>query len=685
MNWHALILILVMVWGPVIKAQDTSPAGVLSMNEQGLQIRVEGVGKGQEDDVRAVVTEQIFLTEDRTATPPLADDMAFFVLQRYLELGFLEAKVDWNIAEGIMILLVTEGRPFVVGQIRYAGEVSVSEEELNNYLLRPTHEKLGNTSENPPFVQADIESGTGLAQRYLQAQGYLDAEVSEPEFDIRHDAGEVDIQLKVTQGIRYLVGSITIGGGLPKNAEEEKRIIDGLKEQPFSEVKVEEVRTSVAELYQQEGHFAAQIMVQADRARQRKGRVPVSITVVPGPVFKVTDINVSQDFSKGAKRLINSSYKRAVGEIYAPTFLEQLHRRLLDTEVFSRLDITPQQVGDNEIRLDLSGEEAKRITLSAYAGYETFLGPVAGLEARHVNVFDWGDAVRIKAEGTGRGVNGGVLWLDPAIFNSAYTLEAEVAAQTFTIFDYQRQSLSLRTTLGRQWNKHFSSTVFAEYSINTVETDKPDDLPILGLLDYKVFNVGSSLLIDFRDSPVLPTRGWMSSLTITSGLDTLGGEVSYLKTDLLFSVYQPLTRKLRVAAHARTTAIESDDGVEVLPIDLRLFNGGANSVRSFPEREMGGKSSSGTPIGGTLSQVFSVEFSYEMASNLELAVFADAGSLSREHDNIFNTGDEFSYAVGLGVRYKLPIGPLRVDYGYNPDRQEGDPMGALHITFGFPF
>jgi outer membrane translocation and assembly module TamA len=91
-------------------------------------------------------------------------------------------------------------------------------------------------------------------------------------------------------------------------------------------------------------------------------------------------------------------------------------------------------------------------------------------------------------------------------------------------------------------------------------------------------------------------------------------------------------------------------------------------------------------LGGLVSEVASLELSYEMATNLELALFGDIGSL-RPTDEFLRFGEfpDFRYAIGLGIRYKLPIGPLRVDYGWNPDRRKGESFGALHITFGFAF
>lgn len=661
---------------------------LLEVEAQGLKVAVAGVSPEVGAEVKAVVVEQLALSNDRVASAPLADDMAFFVRQRYLEVGYPEAKVDWTLEDRAMVLRVGEGRRYAVGKVSYEGEVSASEEEMTRYLLRATHERSGREEAHPPFVKTDVESGVGLVQRYLQAQGFLDAVVSAPVFVWQAETATVDVKVSVAQGKRYAIGKVTMeggAGGLNKREEREPlQLLEDLQGQPFSEVKIEETRAALAGLYQRKGHFGVEVTVTADRTGDRDGVVPVRYEVKPGAVYRVRELKLAPHFSGGAQRLIQASYKRALGRVYSPTDLELLHRRVLDTEVFGRLEVTPQAVDGDELVLELTGEEAKTLTLSAYAGYETFLGPVGGLEARKVNVFDSGNTVRVKAEGTGRGLNGGVLWLDPAILSSAYALEAEIAAQTFSIFDYDRRTLSLRMQLSRQWNKHITTSVFGEYAINTVESDGLTEAE-LGPEKYRVLTVGASAVFDFRDSPVLPTRGWMSSLAMTGGMDAGGGEVGYLRSDLSVSFYQPVSKRLRAAFHANTSAMQSDGGIESLPIDLRLFNGGANSVRSFPEREMGLKSKTGTPLGGTLSQVFTAELSYAVIPNLELALFGDAGTLSREEDQVFAMPGDFRYAVGLGIRYKLPIGPLRVDYGYNPDRAVGEPAGALHITFGFPF
>ena len=383
--------------------------------------------------------------------------------------------------------------------------------------------------------------------------------------------------------------------------------------------------------------------------------------------------------------MTRSSFKNATGRFYSPDELDIMHRRVLDTDIFSRLELKPVADGEDTLTLELSGEEGPTRRLAVFAGYETFQGPIFGVEARKMNLWNTGDALLTKVEVSGTGFNGAIKTVDPAFLNSPFNLDVELAAQSFSVFDYTRRTISLRSTLNRHWDRHITTGVFAEFSENALSSSALSPIE-LGPETYGLATVGAALTLDYRDSSVLPTKGYFASLTVTDATDIdSGGQVNYFRTDLAFSFYQPITKKLRAAFNARASAINITGGSEALPIDLRLFNGGATSVRSFPEREMGVKSKSGTPLGGTLSQLITIELSYEIISNLELAAFVDAGSVSPTRSNVLSSPSGLRYAVGAGIRYKLPIGPLRIDYGYNPSRSGNEPMGALHVALGFAF
>ncbi len=186
---------------------------------------------------------------------------------------------------------------------------------------------------------------------------------------------------------------------------------------------------------------------------------------------------------------------------------------------------------------------------------------------------------------------------------------------------------------------------------------------------------------------MLARKGWLLELAAEGGwIDGGDGDdVTFARGEIGAAWHHPLGERWRLSLGARSRVLLTASEVTEVPIDLRVFNGGANSVRSFAERELGPMSAKGdTPLGGLASHVASAEISWEAVRNLELAAFADAGSLGEDASTFIDI-DDLRYALGLGLRYRLPVGPLRVDYGINPDRRDGEAFGAFHVTFGFAF
>ncbi len=664
------------------------PAGPQEINAQGLLVRILGLSSTNIEDGKDVIELQAALTTDRAPTPPLADDLSFFLRQRLLELGYPEVKVDWNIVGSTIVLTVNEGPRYAVGKMSFPGNNSQPQETMEAYLLRPTNAKLGTSGDSPPFIKALIEKGTEIVQRYLQSQGFLNAEVIEPEYVMQPATATVDISARIREGRRFQIGRIEFQGDLLNQREDIEKLVQELPSQNYNEVNLETARKNMLSRFQAQGYFGAEVTWAADPANVKGGAVPVIYRVDPGELFFIANLDIDPRLSKGAKRVAQAHFKRSIGRRYSPDELELMNRETLDSEIFGRLDVTPKRLTDNTLALELTGEEAKRKRLAVYGGYETFLGPIGGFEYRVVNVFDSGRTAQIEAEVNGTGFNGELGLNDPAFLNSPFSLDFGLKAEAITFFDYTNQSIVFRPTLERKWNKHFRTALFGNFNVS-VASAEPDTLsPLeLGPDEYYVMSGGGSLAVDFKNNPVSPTKGW--ALNAAGEIGEMGSEftqVDFFRGAFSVAYYQPITKRFRAAAAARTAIIATNDDLRDIPINERLFNGGASTVRSFKEREMGIRSMEGdTPLGGVFTQVFNVELSYEAFTNFEVALFGDMGKIRETNDDFFNQQDDFSYAIGLGLRYKLPIGPLRIDYGFNPDRQEDDDLGALHITFGFAF
>ncbi len=645
----------------------------------GLNVRVAGASDEVWKTMRGIVELQLSLVEDSAPSPPLADDLAFFIRKEYLKLGYPSADVSWDIAGNEIVLTANEGEPETIGETKFTGTDAATQEEMRDYLLSPTKERRGSLGKDAPLVESEIRAGAGLVERLLESRGFLSATVSEPEF-IREAGKPTDIHLTITEGPQTLFGDIFINGELPGDADGAREETLALKGEPFSEVRMEEIRGQLQSKCQAAGHYRASVTASA-KPGKKGGTVPVVFSIVPGPVYFVSKVGVAKEFSKGARRIINAGFHPAEGEEWDTAQLNLMQRRVMDSGVFSLMEVQPVNVLDGEAKLDLmvTGSEAPRKTLGIYGGYETLKGPILGVEWRHVNFADTGNMLRVRA-GYEAGFEGGIRWVNPALFNTAWVSDSELFASTTDLYDYRHDALGLRTSVSRQYSREFALSFHGLFSVDSSSSSDltPEEL---GPDSYEQMALGATVSYDKRDSPVLPRKGWMTSLRLETGM----ADISYLRTDVRLSYYLPFTDKFRMAANWQAASIATSEGVSSIPIDARLFNGGASTVRSFAERELGPMSAGGTPLGGTLMHAANLEFSYEVIDNLEIALFADAGSLSTDDDTLWAVPDDLRYAVGLGVRYMLPVGPLRVDYGYNPDRRPGEDSGALHITFGFAF
>jgi outer membrane protein assembly factor BamA len=233
---------------------------------------------------------------------------------------------------------------------------------------------------------------------------------------------------------------------------------------------------------------------------------------------------------------------------------------------------------------------------------------------------------------------------------------------------------------------------------------------LLGPENYQVDTIGLTNTLDLRESPYVNPRGFLIGNTVDVASSALGSDIEFIRSTMRVGYYlpfgpKPLTpgvvedqpvesgfqrwfRQSSIAFGARAGIINSlttsgPEEATAIPIDERFFNGGATTVRSFGERDLGPHDNHGHPVGGEFFTVFNVEYTFPILGELQGAVFTDAGNLLPTSEDIGL--NDMRYAIGGGLRYKLPVGPIRLDYGVNPDPHEFEDFGAFHFSFGFAF
>jgi outer membrane protein insertion porin family len=184
---------------------------------------------------------------------------------------------------------------------------------------------------------------------------------------------------------------------------------------------------------------------------------------------------------------------------------------------------------------------------------------------------------------------------------------------------------------------------------------------------------------DSRDNIQVPSRG--GTISLVTDVAGLGGDSRYLKTVASATHFQPIWFD-----HVLSGRLEGGYGFgfgdKDLPLFERFYLGGANSIRSFKSRQISPRDDPGVRIGGTTEVLGNVEYIVPLPFNVRAAVFFDVG-------NVYGFGTKFDLtdlrtAVGAGLRWLSPFGPIRVDYGFNLDARPGDKPGAFNFSVGSP-
>ncbi|MEP6936729.1 MAG: BamA/TamA family outer membrane protein [Chthoniobacterales bacterium] len=676
-------------------------------------IEFHGEQAFSDQELRSQLKEQITTVDELGLTAARGDDIAFFLELFYRKHGYAKVDVHYAIESGNRLRLdITEGPLVSLGQVLFVGNQHQATEKLFDYAVGPTRERYSKLQKQLPFVAADVEEGANLVHRLYIAEGFLEAEVAAPIYHFRQETAQIDATIPITEGRQYFFGEISFTGNTIYGAEALHGQMLDLVERPYTDQRVADIPRRLQGYFKARGYYNVKVDATGDPTRARNNHVPVQVSIAPGPLYHFDGVTVN-----GLQRLrpsyIERRFSKLSGQTYSPDVLDEKFRNLMRTGLFNILQIKPTPIGGNLLRLDISAEEAKSKEFGFSLGYGSYVGGIVGLSYRDRDLFGYGRPLTTSVEYNQRGYKGEILWEDPYLFETDFGFKARLSALTFDFEGYTKFELGGRLDLTRKFGKHYELGLIV--SQRHVEITSADIFPkdLLGTTSYFVSSVGLSQTLDLRDSKVIPTRGFVFDNTVDVAAGALGSDIDFIRSTGRLTYFLPFSRKTPTTTDLGASgagpqlswlqrsslafggrvgiihSLHSETNGVIIPIDERFFNGGSTTVRSFAERDLGPHDRHGFPVGGEFFTVFNVEYTFPIFGELEGALFGDAGNLLPSSEDPFATFDaslsDMRYAIGAGLRYKLPIGPVRVDYGVNPDPHEHEDFGAFHFSFGFAF
>lgn len=723
-----LILVLIAVSGLRAQAQERQAQGALlgadlvktTLSAKASDfVEVHGNTTYSQDELLAAIGEQVREIQSQGLTPARADDAAFYIGAFYRKRGFAKAATEYEMRGKKVVVRVSEGPRSTLKKITFVGNHAFPEATLFDYMIGATPERLAREPAQFPYTEAEVAAGGDRVRGLYLSEGYLNVKVDTSGVQLSDNGTAASITVRIEEGMRYTFGEVHFQGEtifpreelvaalgdpvsgtaaksddvLHKKATPAQSAAAPFQGVSFSPGRANAMQRNLQSFYKSRGYFLAEVALTADYAASRNGLVPVTFTAKPGALHHFDGVDVKNEGASPprlAPTFLPTRFSGLHGQVYDPEKLDETYREMLRTGLFSTLRVSTVARPGNEVMLDITAEEAKAKEVGFTLGYGSYDGATAGIRLGDRDLFGRGRPLTFSFDYTQRGMRGELLYYDPWLFETRFALRPRLYSAARDELGYSKNEIGGRVDLTRKVMPHLELGVFVESAsvkISNVSTQLAAEPQLLGPTDYTITSLGVTQLTDYRDNAINPTHG----LVLSSAFDyaTLDGQPGFTRSTFRFSYYLPLGKTL-LAFGARAGYIAPI--ADAVPIDVRFFNGGGTTVRSFAERELGPKDKSGNPLGGDFYTVLNLELTFPLYQALQGAVFLDAGSLKNkdaeervQQNGEQDTSGDLRYAIGLGLRYKLPIGPLRLDYGINPNPKPDEEFGAFHFSFGFAF
>lgn len=638
-------------------------------------IEVRGTRAISSAQALALLGDRLAFARSRPPTPALADDAAFMLRELLENNGFSAPRVTPSIRGGRIILDVVEGPRLHLGTVAIPGQPKDEARRLGLLFgsVGEARKLAGET--RVPFRDADLEEALGLVRADFESRGHWAAEVA-LSGRATGASGAVDVELRVDPGPLHTIRAARFTGETGGLGGELRRAAGAFTGRPATTANINGLRSAVESLYQERGYPNAAVRM---AVAIEGGGVTPEFGVDPGRQYRLGELQVVGLERTRPEGIARFTEGLVAGDVYDETEVERRIKGLLGTGAFAAVRMETAARG-SVLDATLRVTEGKARGASFYGGFGTYEGPIFG--ARYYDRNLGGRLWNLTGglEASNRTLLGELRLSDPWLDAAGSWLGGRVFALGRSHEGYDK----VETGAGVEYTRMLAENAPLEVSLASSYVDiESTGIPVgdLGDTHYLHTRLRVTQGYDRRDDPLAPSRGWRVAGWLEAGTTEGGEQAGYLAAEAAASWHTTVDDDHHLSLGLRAGQLLA--GGSELPIDLRFFTGGADSVRSFRERELGPRTLHNYPRGGEAYWVFNSEYVHQLAGSLYGVVFVDAGSLSGELSDL--GFDDPEVAAGLGLRLDLPIGPVRLEYGRNLTKDRGETSGTFHFAIGVAF
>jgi outer membrane protein insertion porin family len=649
------------------------------------ELHIAGNKKIKEKDILAAISTRLYSVVQKNL---IAEDVQK-IIKLYHQKGYFNVDVKYSIEfpkdpkKATVTYTINENGKVYIKKIGFTGNKSFSARKLRS--IMETKEKMFVVSwfTDRGILQKDIlDTDLDRLSIFYHDKGFMDAKVGTPEVSMKDDAFYIEIP--VEEGERYRVSSVEVTGDLLDNPE---RLVKQLQSKPkdyFGREKLRVDMDKISKTYMDQGYAFTTVDPIVKRNTEEQ-TASVDFDVKKKEIVHIGRVTITGN-TKTRDKVIRRELSLAEGDLFNSTKLEKSLNNLRKLDFFEDVEIIPTDTEQTDImNLNVKVKEKLTGSISAGGGYSSDDGLFTSGEITQRNLFGNGQYLGLKGY-LGQNAQRYVLsFTEPYMFDRPVTGGIDLYNWLREYPDFTQDSSGFRLRSGYRFGNYSRLAGFYTFSDALVTQVPLGAPPIIVQQEGRMItsSVTAAIERDSTDHPFLPTRGMVSMASLQWASPYLGGQSNFLKAEIHHGIFFPLFWKFvgYVRGEFGYINILGEDDNTSVPMYDRYYLGGINSLRGFKWATVGPYD--GTYIiGGTNYGLATVELLFPVVESIGMrgVFFFDAG-------NAFLTMQDFSINgfrtdAGAGIRWNSPLGPLRIEWGYNLQPQPGESKYQFQFSAG---
>jgi len=668
-------------------------------------IKITGTKEIDEKDLLKSLKE-LGLAEGRVFNSSLLDKTEQELKRQYFSRGRYAVNVKTTVTPlernrvGIRID-VAEGEVTKIHGITIVGNKIFKDNELLKTFSLSTSTLFSFYSKNDQYSKQQLAADLENLRNFYQNQGYLDFTIDSTQVSITPDKLDIYVTVNITEGKKYVVTDIKLGGKLIYPDAELRKLISVNSGDVFSRQEITDSSKRLNERYGSDGYAFANVNAVPDIDRDN-GKVAFTFFIDPGQRVYVRRVNFSGNLSTNDE-VLRREMRQMEGAWFSTTKVQRSRVRLQRLGFFEDVNIETPPVPGSPDQVDINVTVKERLVnnfmfgigysdadgalINASMNFKNFLG--TGKEValsgdnskvnRHINLSYINPYY--TEDGISRSINLYSTRTDAAAANTAaYTSNTDGIGLGYGIPISESRSLSLGIAYERialEVNQVTGAKIAKDFIAQYGDTNGD-------------FRITLGWARDTLDDPLFPRSGTQHRVSVEATIP--GSDLEYYRFSYSASAYLPVSKSVTYKIKG---SLDYGDGygyTDTMPFYKNFYAGGSNSVRGYRSRSLGPKDDGGPdptlPVGGSKRLLGNTEFLFPfpgMGDNkaMRLSAFVDAGMVYGPDQHVDLLDMRFS--AGLAFNWFSPIGPLSFSYAQPLNARTGDRTESVQFTLGQAF